>query len=320
MLKNKFARYLDYQSTLLDKTRDFFRAHGLREVITPVLMPHTVTDANLHSFRCDWQPSIGAKPQSLYCQTSPEYAMKRLLAFGSGSIYQIATVCRDGEIGKRHMPCFTLLEWYQLDFDHHQLMDQVAAYLQAVVGVASLRRMSYAEWFGEAFDFDPHTVELDTLIHVLKRFSIDYPNAIKQDKEALLDLLIVSVLEPRLQAIDEPVAIYDYPASQAALARLTGETPAKASRFEIYWRGIELANGYHELTCALTQRQRFLQDNIKRRERDLPEMTLDEALLTALESPGLPDCAGVALGLDRLLMLQGVSDTVDGYGFYADYL
>ena len=254
-------------------------------------------------------PSIEAllvsKGQSLsaprFLQTSPEYAMKRLLAAGSGPIYEIARVFRDGEYGARHNPEFTLLEWYRPGFDHHALMAELAELVNACLGVAETRTVSYRELFRSELGIDPFTASVDTL-SALARDAVDTGD-IEGDRDLWLDLLMSHMLEPRL-AKQGRVFVYDYPASQAALSRIVdaGDV-AVGQRFELYVDGVELANGYFELLDAEEQRRRFEKDNDKRRLQGMAERPLDEKLLAALAA-GLPSCSGVALGVDRLLMLK----------------
>lgn len=275
------------------------------EVETPVLAHCPATDPHIHSLHAHCAgPGVPAG-EMLYLQTSPEFAMKRLLCAGAGAIYQIARVFRDDERGRLHNPEFTLLEWYRPGFDHHALMDEVAALVCAVLDLpATAERLSYAEVFRLHLGLDPHAATSEALAACACDHGLDVAAL---DRDGRLDLLLSHLIQPRL-GIERPLFIYDYPASQAALARLRGDDPVVGERFELYVSGIELANGYHELGDADEQRARFAQDNDRRRALGLPMLPLDERLLAAL-AHGLPACAGVALGLDRLVMLAaGVRD------------
>ncbi len=293
------------RADILARIRVFFAARGVLEVETPVLAHYPATDPQIHSLyaRCAG-PGVPAG-ETLYLQTSPEFAMKRLLCAGAGPIYQIARVFRDGERGRMHNPEFTLLEWYRPGFDHHALMDEVAELVCAVLDLSAVsERLSYAEVFRIHLGLDPHAAPTAELAACARAHGLDAPAL---DRDGWLDLLLSHLIQPRLGG-ERPLFLYDYPASQAALARLRGDDPVVGERFELYLHGIELANGYHELGDAGEQRARFAQDNERRRAAGLPALPLDERLLAAL-AHGLPACAGVALGLDRLLMLAaGVRD------------
>jgi lysyl-tRNA synthetase class 2 len=297
------------RAAVLAATRRFFDERGVLEVETPALSAAAVTDLHLHSVACRLDLD-DRRPR--YLQTSPEYAMKRLLAAGSGAIYQICKVFRDGERGRRHNPEFTMLEWYRPGFDHHRLMDEVDELLQAVLGVAAGERISYADAFRRHAGVDPHAAsdgELRSRVAALGVAGVE-----ELDRDDLLNLLLSHVVEPRLGA-GRPSFLFDYPASQAALARVRAGDPPVAERFEVFLDGLELANGFHELADPGEQRRRFEADLDERRRRGLPEVAIDERLLAALAS-GLPDCAGVALGVDRLVMLKiGFRDIADVIAF-----
>ena len=232
--------------------------------------------------------------------------MKRLLAAGSGPIYQIARAFRDGEAGRRHNPEFTLLEWYQPGFDHHQLMAQVADLVGTVLSRSGYEKLSYRQVFLEMLDLDPFTCETAELEARVR--AITDPGDLRGNRDCWLNLLLTHEIEPSLGGRGM-VFVYDYPASQAALARLdTVDGVDLARRFELYVDGLELANGYFELTDAGEQRSRFERDNEQRRIDGAALRPLDEKLLAAM-AVGIPDCSGVALGLDRLLMLrEGLED------------
>jgi len=266
------------------------------EVETPLLSHTSVTDPHIHSMAVCIAPE-----KKYYLQTSPEYAMKRLLAAGSGPIYQITKAFRQEEIGRLHNPEFTLLEWYRPQFNHHTLMDEVDELLQIVLHTAPAKRVTYAEIFQTILPINPHQASIKELADCAKQQGIMATFDIK-DRDTWLQLLMSHCIEPLLGSNKQPHFVYDFPASQAALARILPTHPAVAARFEVYVEGIELANGFYELQDVFEQRQRFENNLRERKSMDLEEITLDEYLLAAL-THGLPDCAGVALGLDRLIML-----------------
>ena len=295
----------------LASIRGFFAERGVLEVETPALSEATVTDVHLHSIAC----RLEAAGRPHYLQTSPEYAMKRLLAAGSGPIYQICKVFRDGERGRRHNPEFTMLEWYRPGWDHHRLMDEVDELLRAVLGTPAAERLSYAEAFQRHAGVDPHAADDGELRSRVAALGVS--GVAELDRDDLLNLLLSHTVEARL-GVGRPTFLFDYPASQAALARVRPGDPPVAERFEVFIDGIELANGFHELTDPEEQRRRFAADLAERRRHGLPEVEVDDRLLTALAA-GLPDCAGVALGVDRLVMLRlGAVDIADVIAFPID--
>jgi len=300
------------RAALLAKTRAFFAARDVLEVETPLLSAATVSDPHLQSFTTRYNgPGLPANTP-LYLQTSPEVAMKRLLAAGSGSIYQLCKAFRDGESGAYHNPEFTMLEWYRVDFDHFILMDEVEAYVQNLLDLkGAFERASYRAIFQRHLDLDPHLAPLE----VLWRCAVDAEIAHEYEIDALsrdgwLDLLMTHLIEPYL-GLEQPLFVYDYPASQAALAQIRIEDGiALAERFELYVTGMELANGYHELRDAGELLSRNEIDRVIRlaNGQDLP--ACQRSLQAALEA-GLPASAGVALGFDRLVMLHATVDVID---------
>ena len=297
---------LRLRAELLAQIRAFFAACGVLEVETPALSVAAITDPHLASFKTCYSGPGSQHGRPLYLHTSPEFAMKRLLAAGSGCIYQIARVFRDGEAGSRHNPEFTLLEWYRVGFDHHRLMDEVAELVGMLLAgrltLAEPERLSYRQIFQHHLNLDPHRATVADLAACAETRNISIPTGMPlDDPDPWLDLLLTHCVEPRLGS-GRLTFVHDYPASQAALARLRPDDPPVGERFELYINGIELANGFHELGDTVEQRHRFAQENAARRAAGLPVMPVDEHLLAALEF-GLPDCAGVALGFDRLVML-----------------
>lgn len=284
------------RARLLNELRAFFAARDILEVETPLLGRATVTDPNVASL----STRLSGEPRELYLQTSPEYAMKRLLAAGSGSIFQICKAFRDGEHGRLHSPEFTLLEWYRPGFDHHALMDEVDRLVQAILGTTVAHRLSYSEAFRTTLELDPHTVSTEALRGRVSKLGLAESTGQELERDACLELLMSVEVQPALGK--GAVFVYDFPASQASLARLREGAPPVAERFELFVDGIELANGFAELTDVREQASRFEADLKRRRERGLVAIPLDRRLLAAL-SQGLPECAGVALGVDRLLLL-----------------
>ncbi|MEM7356633.1 MAG: EF-P lysine aminoacylase EpmA, partial [Acidobacteriota bacterium] len=246
---------------LLADLRCFFAERGVLEVETPLLAAGTITDPHLASLSCEI--AAGAAPR-LYLQTSPEFAMKRLLAAGSGAIFQICKAFRDGEAGSRHNPEFTLLEWYRPGFDHHRLMDEMDELLGAILGLPAAERLTYAEAFERHAGLDPHRAPLVDLRAVAGSRGIEIVGAAPDDRDGWLHLLMSHLVEPELGR-RRPTFLHDFPASQAALARVREGDPPLAERFEVYSEGVELANGFHELRDAGEQRRRFAADLEQRR-------------------------------------------------------
>ena len=264
-------------------------------------MPTTNTDVQVGSLE------LGGCQRRLFLQTSPEYAMKRLLAAGSGSIFQIGHAFRQDERGQRHNPEFSLLEWYREGYDYQQLMDE----MELLITTLSLRhcnfsRITYRQLFVQSLDLKIDDISLDDLRGECVR---RVPGCDSQalDFDQCLDLLLALVIVPDMRGYQ---FVYDYPRSQAALARISGSDSDIAERFELFYDGVELANGFSELTDAEQQRARFEADNRVRAQQGLPQYDIDECLLAALEH-GLEECAGVALGLDRLLMVLLDLDSID---------
>lgn len=306
---------LKARAELLAQIRQFFSERDILEVETPLLCRHGVTDRYMKSFKVDH--FAGGER---HLQTSPEYAMKRLLAAGSGSIYQICKSFRQDELGKRHNPEFTMLEWYCVDYNHHQLMTQVFQLLSELAearGVELTRQtLSYKDVFLNFLDFDPFAISESELSDIARGRLGELPQDLERDD--YLALLFESFIEPLLGLNGEVCFIEGYPASQAALARLDSLDPQIACRFEVYWQGIELANGFYELSDVTEQRGRFEADNQWRASQKLLTMPIDQNLLAALEH-GLPECSGVALGVDRLLMIMlSANNLQDVIAFPAD--
>jgi lysyl-tRNA synthetase class 2 len=387
---------LRLRAAVVRTIRSFFADRGVLEVETPLLASAPATDPHLAAIPARYRGPGFDDGRQLWLQTSPEFAMKRLLAAGSGPIYSMGKAFRDGEAGSRHNPEFTMLEWYRPGWDHHLLMDEVEELLGAVLsngdsdqdqgrrqhralasaaGVSDTgvepgsknrrrvfqgppqsptgssrsgreqtrrqesgtgtsdpeqirhprtdsktprpralepyhgERLTYAEVVQRHIGLDPHTATASELAAAATELLDHPPPDLGADRDGWLDLLLSHAIEPELGR-NGPTFVYDYPASQAALARIRPGNPPIAERFEVWIEGVELANGYHELTDAGEQRRRFEADLAARRENDLPEVPIDGRLLAALEH-GMPPCAGVALGIDRLVMLAAGADRID---------
>lgn len=281
---------LKQRAKILESIREFFQARAVLEVETPIMAQYSVTDPYITALTTQY---LG---KTHYLQTSPEYHMKRLLAAGSGDIFQIGKQFRHDHHSRIHNPEFTMLEWYRLGFDHHQLMDEMDELLQLILHTTPAVRYSYQAIFEKFLRIDPLTASIAELRTAAEKF--DVPE-MGDDRSGWLQLLFTEGIERQLLDL---TFIYDFPAEQASLARLNANDPRVASRFEVYCGGIELANGFHELADAKQQLQRFESENQMRLQHQIPTRNIDPHFIAALEH-GLPDCAGIALGVDRLIML-----------------
>jgi len=290
------------RAQLLAKIRAYFEQTQVLEVETPACSSYAATDPAIESFQLNYTGPGFPTPHPLYLHSSPEFPMKRLLAAGSGAIYQICKVFRNGESGRQHNPEFTLLEWYRPNFNHHQLMEDVATLVNRVLPKAkAVEYLSYDEVFHQHLGINPHQSTATQLKECAKQHGIaDAERLDLPSKDAWLDLLLTHCIESQLGR-NRLSFVYDYPASQASLAKIRPGNPPLAERFELYIEGMEIANGFHELTDASEQQQRFNQDLEQRHTQSQPTVPIDKNLLAAIHS-GLPNCAGVALGIDRLLM------------------
>lgn len=280
--------------------RRFFAERGVLEVETPVLSAAGNTDPNIESFQLEFSGPGAAGPSGRWLRTSPEFPLKRLLAAGVGNCYELGRVFRNGEMGRLHNPEFTMLEWYRLGWTHHQLMDECAELVKDALRLAgrtaSIRESSFRQLYQDQFGFDPMTASEAELRGPLAVFDIRADGLGRDD---WLDLLMTHLIQPSIPD-NRILLVYDYPKSQAALARVRqGDVPV-AERFELYLGSLELANGYRELGDGDEQRERFVRDHSRRQKKGSALPPLDERLLQAL--PAMPDCSGVALGVDRLLM------------------
>jgi len=282
------------RALIYQKIRAFFNALHYVEVDTPLLGVSTSTDIHIQSIQaitCDRQ---------VYLQTSPEFSMKRLLAAGSGSIYQICHAFRDEEKGRFHHPEFTLLEWYSNGFDYQALMNQLEQLISSLLNVAQpFQRVSYFECFQSHVKLDLKSASLNDCRQCVAEY-VSGIDTSQLNRDDCLDLLISQVIAKQFKGF---TFVYDYPSSQASLAKLKPSNPDVAERFELFFNDLELANGFSELTDSAEQRTRFEQDNARRIESGLQAYPVDEDFLQALKQ-GMPECAGVAVGLDRLLMVM----------------
>jgi lysyl-tRNA synthetase class 2 len=298
--------------------RGFFDERGVIEVETPVLSRAGNTDPNIASFSLEFSGRTDGAPRTRWLRTSPEYPLKRLLAAGFGDCFELGRVFRDGEAGGRHNPEFTMLEWYRVGWDHRRLIIETAALANTALALvgrkAELKQVSYHSLYREQLGIDPATASDEELRAALGDVVID-PTGLTRDD--WLDLLMTHRLQPAFHA-DQLLALYDYPASQCALARIRedgADGVPVAERFELYLGPLEIANGYHELADAAEQGARFDRDLQRRAERGDTQPPRDENLLAALAA-GFPSCAGVALGVDRLLMaMLGATRIADVLAF-----
>jgi len=311
---------LRWRAQLVARVRQFFLERNVLEVETPILSASATPDPALTSLTTTYTGPEFATGQNLYMQTSPEFAMKRLLAAGAGSIYQICKVFRDGESGRLHNPEFTMLEWYRVGMGYHELMTEVEALVRFAVGdqltSGQAERITYATAFERSLGVNPHTATAREFAALARDHGVRPPDALlkSQDTAVWRDLLLTHIVEPKLGQ-NGMTFVIDFPASQASLSRVRPDQPPVAERFELYCRGIELANGFHELTEVEEHRVRFERQNHTRVHNHQVAVPVDDHLLAALES-GLPDCSGVALGLDRLVMIgAGLNDVSSALAF-----
>ena len=299
---------LQLRARLYALVRVFFAERQVLEVETPILSAAGNTEPNIESFSTRFSGHVDAGARERWLRTSPEYPLKRLLAAGIGDCYELGRVFRNGEAGGRHNPEFTMLEWYRVGWDHRRLMRETIELVQAALAMAGRRAevviAGYRQLFLDALGVDPLLAPIDELRAPLTGFGIDPDGLVRDD---WLDLLITHRLQPGFPR-ERITVIHDYPATQCALARIRPGQPPVAERFELYLGPHELANGYHELNDAIEQRARFERDNAVRRRRGQREIPLDENLLGVLDA--LPDCAGVALGVERLLMCLADTDAI----------
>ncbi|WP_372390784.1 EF-P lysine aminoacylase EpmA [Xanthomonas sp. NCPPB 3582] len=305
---------LQLRARLNATIRAFFAERDVIEVETPVLSQAGNTEPNIESFSTRFSGHVDAGAPLRWLRTSPEYPLKRLLAAGLGDCYELGRVFRNGEAGGRHNPEFSMLEWYRVGWDDRALAQETVALVQRALALverqATVQVLSYRELFVQQLGIDPLLDPIQALRAPLQAIAIDAHGLTRDD---WLDLLMTHCLQPGFAA-DTLTVVHDWPASQCALARIRHADPPVAERFELYLGAYEVANGYHELNDAHEQRARFQRDNAVRAARGLPQLPLDEPLLAVLSQ--LPDCAGVAVGVDRLLMaLRGTTQIADVLAF-----
>lgn len=300
------AALLHKRAELYQTIRAFFVEKGVLEVETPILSTAASCDLNLDSF----STKLSAD-QALYLQTSPEFAMKRLLAAGSGSIYQIAKSFRQSERGRFHNPEFSLLEWYRIGFSLSDLMNEMVELLMLCFGQnLAFRTVTYQQLFQQLTGLNPHQTSLSELMnYAANQGNPEAANICDGKLSNGLDYVFSQYVQPKLKR-EVVYFVTDYPECMAMLAKLGGTQPVTANRFEVYFNNVELANGYEELTDVVEQKKRFQYELMERQQVGLANVPMDENLLAAL-AHGMPDCSGVALGLDRLLMLMTDAESID---------
>jgi lysyl-tRNA synthetase class 2 len=300
---------LRLRAELLRSLREFFHQHEMLEVETPILSADTVVDRHLDPFCVLPEGMTGGVPGPFWLQTSPEFGMKRLLAAGAPSIYQITRAFRQDECGPLHNPEFTMVEWYRLGETMADGIEFLGRLCQAMLARGPAETLSYGEAFQRWLGVDPHTIPSRQLAAVAKGADAAPPESLAaDDRDGWLDFLLVERIQPRL-GFARPAILYDFPASQAALARVRPGPPAVAERFELYVDGIELANGYHEMLDAAELCRRTAEANRQRRGDGKMALPEQNRLLSAMTA-GLPASTGVALGFDRLAMLAAGAKTI----------
>lgn len=293
---------LKKRSLIISKIRKFFFKRNVLEVETPCLSKNTVTDVNICSFKTKYFKYGKKYSKTLYLNTSPEFHMKRLLAAGIGAIYQICHVFRNEEFGRYHNPEFTMLEWYRPSYNMYNLMEEVNALFKYILKCKDADILSYQQIFMNYLKIDPLSNDETKLFKIAEKFGIK--NVIplkKENKDSILQLLFTLGIESKIGK-KKPIFIYHFPASQAALSTINQKDKRVSERFEVYYKNIEIANGFFELTNEKEQKKRFDLDNVLRKKANLPKQKIDLNFLNALNY-GLPNCSGVALGIDRLIML-----------------
>ncbi|WP_343152721.1 elongation factor P--(R)-beta-lysine ligase [Buchnera aphidicola] len=301
-LPNTSIEILIKRSLIISKIRNFFLKFSVLEVETPILNKYPVTDASLSQFMTTYTSPNKEKKCNLWLSTSPEYYMKRLLAAGSGPIYQISHSFRNGEKGDFHNPEFTILEWYRPGYLMHDLILEVVELLKLVLKCKKVEIISYQNIFLKYFKIDPLSASIKILKNIAKKLGISNLITLTKNVNNLLEILFMKEIEPRIGK-KYPICIYHFPRNQAALSAINVNDNRIADRFEFFFKGIELGNGFYELTDAKEQKKRFVMDNRKRKELGLPECILDVDFLDSLEKGTFPKCSGMAIGIDRLVML-----------------
>jgi lysyl-tRNA synthetase class 2 len=302
---------LRLRARVYETIREFFKLREVLEVDTPSLSAATNTDPNILSFKTEFAGFGDVPQQRMYLITSPEFHMKRLLAAGSGSIYQISHVFRQAELGSQHNPEFSLLEWYRVGMDYHTLMQEVTELVSLLVNrpLTDPEYLTYQDAFLHYVGIDPLTATLDELQRLAQQAGFSLPATGRNNKDLYLDYLMSTQVQPKLGK-RRMTFIYEYPASQCALARIKDDNHQVAERFELFIEGVELANGFHELSDAEQQMARFHSELHQRAQQAIEPADIDQYLIAALGA-GLPDCSGVALGLDRLIQFISGKKTIN---------
>lgn len=282
----------------IQQIRNFFQQKNVLEVQTPILSSFPITDLHLENLKTEF--NHGSINKTFYLQTSPEYHMKRLICAGSGSIFQILPVFRNDELGRIHNPEFLMLEWYRINFSMFELIDEIDELLRLVLGCKKCEKYSYNQLFAQFVGIDLLSASLNELCQKAKSSGFQNPEQLEFND--LAQFLFSYYVEPNI-GLDAPAVVYNFPKSQASLAKICPKDPRVAQRFEVYYKGLELANGFCELNDYQEQYQRFLQDNQLRQQYNKENKEIDMNLIAALKA-GMPNCSGVALGLDRLIMLK----------------
>lgn len=288
------------RSKVIQQVRQFFYDRNVLEVETPTLSQASIPDPNIYSLTTDIQ--FGPDSKTYFLQTSPEFHMKRLLASGCGSIFQICKAFRNSEAGSNHNPEFTILEWYQLNYGIEELMTETSDLLTHLMQTQPASKISYQAIFKQFLNIDPLNIDMKTLREFAIALDAEQYSALDfSHKDDWLNVLFANHIEPHL-GTEQPTMIYHYPASQSALARINSIDSRIAERFEVFYKGVELGNGFNELTDPDEQLRRFESNNIERCIRNLPTIPIDFNFIRALKK-GLPMCSGIAMGLDRIMML-----------------
>ncbi len=299
---------LKFRAAFLSKLRRFFDEREFIEVETPLLSSDIVVDHHIEPIEVTTLRFTEPRNPKRWLQTSPEFAMKRLLVAGADKIYQICKAFRNSERGPQHNPEFTMLEWYRADDDYLQGRELLVDFAQAVFNCPTVEQLSYSKAFQQVFNNCPLRSSTSTLLDLARRNTkVEFCGS--ESRDEILNALLSECIEPTL-GNDTPVILYDFPASQAALARVREDSPPVAERFELYFHGIELANGYHELTDATVLMERSKKANQARKQDDKNELPTESRLLAAMRH-GMPSCCGVAVGVDRLLMLLLDAQSID---------
>ncbi len=289
------------RAAMLADVRRFFADRGVLEVDTPSMSQTTLADVYQFPFQLDYQGCDTCESQKLYLTTNPEYHMKRLLAAGSGPIFQLAKSFRNKDADRQHNPEFTILEWYRPCFDMYRLINEVDDLVQQVLDCEAAESLTYQQAFLRHLNIDPLSADKAVLLEQVQQQGL-VAEINCEDRDCLLHVLFQHAVVPNLGA-EKPAFVYHFPANQAELAQISSEDHRVAERFQLYFKGLELADGFHELADIDELRKRLEQENLKRASRGLATYPIDERLMAAVEA-GIPDCSGVALGVERLLMIS----------------